>query len=133
MKQGVLVFLAFTVYVFSLIGGTGCANIVPPSGGPRDSLPPVMVRAEPADSTTNFKGEVIRLHFDEYIDLQNVGQNLLFTPLMETTPMVEVKLRTITIKLRDPLEENTTYTFNFGSMEFLTMLYKVLCIINQNQ
>ena len=115
MKQGVFVFLVFIVYLFSLIGGTGCANIVPPSGGPRDSLPPVMVRAEPADSTTNFKGEVIRLHFDEYIDLQNVSQNLLFTPLMETTPMVEVKLRTITIKLRDPLEENTTYTFNFGN------------------
>ncbi|HEY0751140.1 MAG TPA: Ig-like domain-containing protein, partial [Chitinophagaceae bacterium] len=115
MKQGVFVFLVFIVYLFSLIGGTGCANIVPPSGGPRDSLPPVMVSAEPADSTTNFKGEVIRLHFDEYIDLQNVPQNLLFTPLMEKIPEVNVKLKTITIKLKEPLEENTTYTFNFGN------------------
>ena len=78
----------------SLFTGSGCANIVPPSGGPRDSLPPVLVNATPADSSTNFRANRITLTFDEYIDLQEVQQNLLFTPIFETNPIVEARLRT---------------------------------------
>ena len=103
------------VAVLAIGTGTGCANIVPPSGGPRDSLPPVLVNATPADSTLNFRGNRIVLTFDEYIDLQEVQNNLLFTPTFETNPIIEAKLRTLTIRLKDTLEANTTYTFNFGN------------------
>lgn len=96
-------------------GSVGCANIIPPEGGPRDSLPPVLVEANPKDSTRNFSSNRIVLTFDEYIDLQEVQNNLLFTPTFETNPVVEAKLRTITIRLKDSLEPNTTYTFNFGN------------------
>jgi hypothetical protein len=103
------------VAVLAIGTGTGCANIVPPSGGPRDSLPPVLVSALPADSTLNFRGNRIVLTFDEYIDLQEVQNNLLFTPTFETNPIIEAKLRTLTLRLKDTLEPNTTYTFNFGN------------------
>src|SRR5688500_15629952 len=93
----------------------GCANIIPPSGGPRDSLPPVLISANPKDSTLNFKGNRIVLTFDEYVDIDNAQDNFLFTPLFETVPVVDVKLKTITVRLRDTLEKNTTYTFNFGN------------------
>jgi len=106
-----LLLLAFA----ALFTGPGCANIIPPSGGPRDSLPPVLLSATPADSTTNFRANRITLQFDEYIDLQEVQNNLLFTPIFETNPVVEARLRTITIRLRDTLEPNTTYTFDFGN------------------
>ncbi len=99
----------------ALFTGPGCANIIPPSGGPRDSLPPVLVNATPADSTINFRASRITLQFDEYIDLQEVMNNLLFTPIFETNPVVEARLRTVSIRLRDTLEPNTTYTFNFGN------------------
>jgi uncharacterized protein (DUF2141 family) len=111
-------FLYFSIILISIIGavaGTGCANIIPPSGGPRDSLPPTLLRADPPDSTVNFKGKTIQLHFDEFVDLQDVAQNLLFTPLFERVPVIEAKLRTLTIRIRDSLEANTTYTFNFGN------------------
>jgi uncharacterized protein (DUF2141 family) len=104
-----------TICIIAITGSTGCANIIPPSGGPRDSLPPVLVSANPKDSTTNFRGNRIILTFDEYIDLQDVQQNLLFTPIFETNPVIEAKLRTLTLKLKDSLEANTTYTFNFGN------------------
>jgi hypothetical protein len=93
----------------------GCANIIPPSGGPRDSMPPVLISANPKDSTLNFKGNRIVLTFNEYVDIDNAQDNFLFTPLFETVPQVDVKLRTITVRLRDTLEQNTTYTFNFGN------------------
>jgi hypothetical protein len=95
--------------------GYSCANIIPPTGGPRDTLPPVLISASPNDSTVNFKSNRITLTFDEYIDLREVQNNLLFTPLFETVPVVEVKLKMVTVRLRDSLEANTTYTFDFGN------------------
>ncbi len=99
----------------ALFAGGGCANMVPPQGGPRDSLPPVLLDASPDDSTLNFRGNRITLNFDEYVDLQEVQNNLLFTPTLPTTPDVQVRLKTITIRLRDTLDPNTTYIFNFGN------------------
>lgn len=113
-KVFLFVFIISFITIISLIGSS-CANIIPPSGGPRDSLPPVLVNATPKDSTLNFKSNRITLTFDEYVDLQEVQQNLLFTPTFESNPVIEAKLRTLTLRLRDSLEPNTTYTFNFGN------------------
>jgi hypothetical protein len=93
----------------------GCANIIPPTGGPMDTLPPVLLSATPKDSTLNFNGRRIVFTFDEYIDLENVQGNLLFNPLFENVPVIEARLKTISVRIRDSLDPNTTYTFNFGN------------------
>ena len=56
---------------------TGCANIIPPTGGPRDSLPPRLVSMRPVDSATNFGSKKIVIDFDEYVQLDNIQENLL--------------------------------------------------------
>jgi hypothetical protein len=94
---------------------TGCANIIPPAGGPRDTIPPRLLEADPHDSTVNFKGNKITLLFDEYVDLQDLQNNLLFTPTFENNPIIQVKGKSINIKMRDTLTSNTTYIFNFGN------------------
>lgn len=114
MKQHLLGFLTLALLIGYLFTGIGCATIVPPEGGPRDTIPPRLLKATPRDSTTNFTGKAIELHFNEYVDLQDVQRNILFTPTFQVNPVIEAKLRTITIKIRDTLEPNTTYTFNFG-------------------
>lgn len=95
-------------------GFTGCANIIPPTGGPRDSLPPVLVSAEPDENMLHFNGNKIILTFDEYIDLKDVRQNLVVSPIPKIQPNVEYKLKTITIRIKDTLQPNTTYSLNFG-------------------
>ncbi len=92
----------------------GCANMIPPQGGPRDSLPPQLIKASPGDSTKNFTGNRISFSFNEFVDLQNIHENLLVSPLPKTNPKVDFKLNTITVRLKDSLETNTTYTLNFG-------------------
>lgn len=92
----------------------GCANIIPPAGGDRDSLPPLLLKATPKDSTKNFSGNTVTLTFDEFVDVQNAQQNLNVSPTQASIPNVTWKLRTITVKLRDTLEPNTTYTLDFG-------------------
>lgn len=93
----------------------GCANIVPPEGGPRDSLPPVLIKALPADSMVKFTGQKIILSFNEYIQLDAAKlSNIIVSPLPEKQPLITGKLENITVKLRDSLQPNTTYSINFG-------------------
>lgn len=110
-----LIFLAAAIGIISIVGNTGCANIIPPAGGPRDSLPPLLVEASHPDSTLNFRGDRLTLTFDEYVDVIDVQNNFLFTPIFETNPQVSVRLRTVTVRFRDTLEANTTYVLNFGN------------------
>jgi hypothetical protein len=104
-----------SIITLSVISGPGCANIVPPQGGPRDSLPPVLIKADPSDSTRNFNGTKITFTFDEFVEVQAIQENLLVSPLPANNPVVDYKLKTVTLKLKDSLEANTTYTFNFGN------------------
>ncbi|CAL1520947.1 hypothetical protein MMC2321_04737 [Chitinophaga sp. MM2321] len=93
---------------------TRCANIVPPSGGPRDSLPPVLLAVNPKDSSLHFKSKKVSFVFDEYVELDNVNDKLIVSPTLKRTPVVLAKLHTVTMEIRDTLQENTTYTFNFA-------------------
>ena len=107
-------FLLFAA-LFWVTVPTGCANIIPPSGGPRDTIPPHLVAATPKDSTLHFSANRITLTFDEYVDLQEVQNNLLFTPTFEINPEVSVRAKNVTVRFRDSLLPNTTYILNFGN------------------
>lgn len=94
---------------------TGCANIIPPTGGPRDSLPPRLVAVHPVDSARNFTGKKIVMEFNEYVQLDNVQENLLVSPVPKVNPIVDSKLRTVTVTIKDTLQPNTTYSIDFGN------------------
>jgi len=104
-----------SIIIINLISGTGCANIIPPQGGPRDSIPPVLLKVTPGDSTRNFTGNKITFTFDEFIELQDIQGNLNVSPSPKINPVVDYKLNTVTVKLKDSLESNTTYSINFGN------------------
>jgi len=94
---------------------TGCANIIPPGGGPRDTIPPKLVSALPKDSAKNVTLNKITLTFDEFVEVKDAQTNLIVSPVPKNMPLVDYKLRNVTIKLKDSLEPNTTYTFDFGN------------------
>ncbi len=113
MKR-LLIFFLVCIALMRVSFITGCANIVPPSGGPRDSLPPVLVNAVPVVHALHVKANKIVLNFDEYIDLKEVRTNLIVSPVPKIMPTVTSHLRTITIMMKDTLQPNTTYALNFG-------------------
>ncbi len=114
MKRYFFFFVLIFFAIQKIVVLSGCANIIPPQGGPRDSLPPLLLNADPVDSSRNFSDTRITFSFDEYVDIQDVYNNLLVSPLPKNLPTVDYKLRTVTVKLKDTLEKNTTYTLNFG-------------------
>ena len=110
-----LIVLFFLAAVVAGMLGTGCASMGMPTGGPRDSLPPVLISVTPADSTLQFTGKKITFVFNEYIQLDNVFQQLLVSPTPKIAPDVRSHLRTMTVNIKDTLEPNTTYVFDFGN------------------
>lgn len=107
-----LIFLITKIVVL-----TGCANMIPPTGGDRDSLPPLLLKISPPDSSNNFNTKKVTFTFDEYIEQpQEMFKNLLVSPTPSNPPGVESKLRTLVVTIKDTLEPNTTYYYNFGDM-----------------
>ena len=114
-KGGFLIGLIGSLLWVSVLTQTGCASIVPPQGGPRDSIPPVLLKAVPGDSATRFSGKKIDFYFDEYIDVQDALTNVLVSPLPINLPSIDARLRDLSVRLKDSLLPNTTYTIDFGN------------------
>jgi len=113
-KLSGIVFIIVLAHIYMLFTG-GCAQIGAPTGGPKDTLVPVLVKASPENKTIQFKGNKVVLSFDEYIDLQDLPSNLLISPVQKYSPVISYNLKTITIKFKDTLAPNTTYSLNFGN------------------
>jgi hypothetical protein len=86
MKGNFLYIIFLVLFSLSFID---CAKRGNPEGGPRDTIPPVIVRSIPENYSTQFKGNEIRIHFDEYIKLKNLQQQLIISPPLENQPTIE--------------------------------------------
>lgn len=91
-----------------------CGQQVAPTGGAKDSIPPKLVLAVPEMNAKNFKSDRITLYFDEYVTLESPFEKITYSPIPKLNPSPNSKLRTITIKIKDTLEPNTTYSIDFG-------------------
>jgi len=95
---------------------TGCANIVPPSGGKKDITPPALRSIEPRDSLLNTRIKRIDMHFDEFITVADVSKELQISPSLAVAPTMTGNNRSVTVKIADSLlEPNTTYRITFGN------------------
>jgi len=96
---------------------TKCASRGSPQGGAVDIDPPVIVKSIPENFATNFKGDEIRIYFNEYVKIKNAQKQLIISPPMDVKPDIYPlgsASRYITIKIKHTLKDNTTYAFNFG-------------------
>lgn len=105
-----ILYILLTVLVLA-----SCANRgVGPQGGPKDSIPPIEVRSIPLNGTVNFEGKKIDILFSEYIQLSNIGQNLLMSPPQQNPPDVKARGKHVQVIFKDSLRDSTTYTIDFG-------------------
>jgi uncharacterized protein (DUF2141 family) len=93
-----------------------CAKRGSITGGLKDTIAPVLKMSFPKNFNTNFKGDEIKLVFDENIKLKNLNKQLIISPPMKLEPLIlpTTASKFITIKIKDTLKPNTTYSFNFG-------------------
>ncbi len=110
MKSKIINILLF-LSVFLL---THCANMVTPTGGPKDITPPKVAEATPENHSVNFTGKKLEISFDEYVTLENASQQVLFSPPLNEKPDIKLSNKTVVIKIKEELKPNTTYSIDFG-------------------
>jgi hypothetical protein len=95
---------------------TSCAKRGSITGGLKDTIAPILKASYPKNFSINFKGDEIKLVFDENIKLKNLNKQLIISPPMKNEPLIlpTTVSKFITIKIKDTLQPNTTYSFNFG-------------------
>jgi len=92
---------------------THCANQKPPTGGPKDEDPPVLISSTPAHESLNFDDKKIELTFNEAVQLKNAKEQIIITPRVQGEYDIKFKKDKVIIEFEDPLKDSTTYTFNF--------------------
>lgn len=86
-----------------------------PQGGPRDTIPPKVVKEVPVNGMLMYQGKKLEITFDEYIQLDDVQNNVLISPPQQNIPEVKAVGKTISLVFQEDLQDSTTYTINFGS------------------
>ncbi len=104
MKYRVGLFLSLMLLL------AGCAKIVTPVGGPKDTTPPKILKESPANHSTLFDKKNIKITFDEFVVLNNPSQTVIVSPPLDQKPDLSISGKSVIIKLPDSLRSNTTYS-----------------------
>ena len=101
-----------------IIGSTmfshSCANTqTPPSGGPKDTIPPVIEKIYPILGQTNVPTHKtqLKIEFNEYVQVKD-PKSLFLSPPLEKAPKFKMKGKTVVVYFESDLDSNKTYTMD---------------------
>ena len=106
LLSAVALFIALAFY-------TSCANQGMPTGGPKDSIPPVLIETLPVHRGLNFTGKEVRLTFDEFIISDAISEELVVSPPLEKRPSIRTRSKTLIVAFNEDLKEEVTYSLDF--------------------
>ena len=93
---------------------SGCANTTtPPTGGPKDTIPPVLVKTYPLPGAVNVPTHKTQLKFtfDEYVVVKDAN-NIFLSPPLEKKPKYRMSGKTLIVYFESDLDTNRTYTLD---------------------
>ncbi len=89
-----------------------CANPSSPTGGQKDDKKPKLSKTFPKNGSTHFRGKIVAFTFDEWVDENNLKDQVLITPKIETYKH-SVNKNTLTLTFDSgAFKPNTTYYIN---------------------
>jgi len=92
---------------------SSCANQGMPTGGPQDTIPPVLLGTYPDYQALNYKGEEVRLTFDEFIIPDQILEKLVVSPPLEKRPTILTRSKSLIVKFNEKLRDSVTYSLDF--------------------
>jgi uncharacterized protein (DUF2141 family) len=98
------------IYILFLFA---CAKQSSPTGGPKDTIPPTVIRYSPQNKSTQFKGRTLELTFNEYVQLKNPKEEIIINPSIGKDYKVEANKTVVKLTSAADLKDSTTYTVNF--------------------
>ncbi len=97
----------------SLMFPSGCANTTtPPSGGAKDTIPPVLTKVSPLPATVNVSRRAkLRFTFNEYVKIKDAN-GIYLSPPLERKPKSAIHGKSLDVSFESDLDSNTTYTLD---------------------
>ena len=98
----------------AMIFSHSCANTTtPPSGGPKDTIPPIITEIYPALAQTNVPTHKpkIEIKFNEYVVVKD-PKSLFLSPPLEKPAQFKLKGKGVVISFESDLDSNKTYTLD---------------------
>ncbi|MCF6333981.1 MAG: Ig-like domain-containing protein [Draconibacterium sp.] len=92
---------------------SSCANQGMPTGGPRDSIPPILVETTPEYKALNYHGDKVEFTFNEYIIPDAVSELLVVSPPLTKRPTIRTKGKSLVVQFNEDLLDSTTYSLDF--------------------
>ena len=116
MKQFLqFIYIPVSIILLFVFGLMNCARESRPTGGPIDTIAPVVIREKPHNHATHINPSKIVVVFDEKIQLNSIDETCLISPVFETKPTITARKKKLIISLKNQtLQNNTTYTFKFS-------------------
>jgi uncharacterized protein (DUF2141 family) len=111
MKSGNTIYFLFLITLVFLAGR--CAKQSIPSGGPKDTRPPEIVKSNPESGTTDFKGKSIEVSFNEFVVLDRLNEKFMISPPTNIRPRIYLRGKNMFIEFQEDLKDSTTYTLYF--------------------
>ena len=91
-----------------------CANTqTPPSGGPKDTIPPVIEKIYPILGQTNVPTHKtqLKIEFNEYVQVKD-PKSLFLSPPLEKAPKYKIQNKSVVVYFENDLDSNKTYTLD---------------------
>ena len=98
----------------SVMFSHSCANTTtPPSGGPKDTIPPIITKLDPMDGATHVPTHKTKLEltFNEYVVVKD-PKSLFLSPPLEKAPKYKIKNKSVIVYFENDLDSNKTYTLD---------------------
>lgn len=98
----------------SVMFSHSCANTTtPPSGGPKDTIPPVIVKLDPMDGSINVptRKTKLELTFNEYVVVKD-PKSLYLSPPLEKAPKFKIQNKSVVVFFESDLDSNKTYALD---------------------
>ncbi len=90
-----------------------CASLTTPTGGPKDTTPPILIKSSPDSNQINYKGKTVELTFNELIKLNNPKEEIVISPSPGKTIDFVAKGTKVIITPKDGWQDSTTYSIIF--------------------
>ncbi len=114
MQKKFLQFVSFFGILFVMLFMVSCANIVAPTGGPKDETPPIVKSFEPKNYSSNFKERKIKITFNEFVLLADQANQIVVSPPPAEEFEYIIRGKSLLINLPKELKDSVTYTIYFG-------------------
>ena len=98
----------------SVIFSHSCANTTtPPSGGPKDTIPPIITEVYPLPGQTNVPTSKtnLKVEFNEYVVVKD-PKSLYLSPPLEKAPKFKIQGKAVVVYFENDLDSNKTYTLD---------------------